>query len=981
MSTLKIRHNFISTVPDGPDDQEVRPTQWNEPHVIELDGPAVVGSANALTLIAAPIVPTAANQHLSYDGTSIAWTPSGVFGSSVALNTWSGTTQTPAVQVLGIDASTAQLAIARFSADNAMPRLALGKSRGAAIGNYTVIQNNDVLGEINFQGSDGVDFALAGLIQVVVDGTPGSNDMPGRLVFATTPDGSQTPAERMRITNAGVVVLSGNSPRAEFLSSALTPKLQVLGVDGNNSSIGLVRYAADSNPSRIVLAKSRGTSIGTYNLINTNDVMGSISFQGSDGTDLDIGAEIRVEVDGTPGANDMPGRIIFATTADGAATVTDRIVIDSAGVFRGGVNDGIALGTTSIGFADLFLATGGVINWANSSATIAGFASTGALTFNADPGNTIANSVMNFAVDGTTRLVIETATARPNVNDGTALGTATVSWSDLFLASGAVINFANGDVNIVHIVDSLSFTGAASGYSFDNTIGSTGSAVGYIAFTATSTDAGALQGPYIVLDRASASPAVSDLIGHVQFNGRDSGAASQAYAAVGAVISSPTAGAEAGQLRFYTTTGGALTDKLTLDPAALAPSTNDGLGLGTSGQSFADLFLATGGVISWNSNNMVITHSSGVLGFTGGTWVFGNATALTAAAFAGLSPTIQVLGTTSATSLVGIARFSADVNPARLNLAKSRGASINTQTIVVSGDEVGVLAFLGSDGTDMEQCAVISAQIDGTPGNNDMPGRLMFWVAPDGSATVAEALRIDNAKRFITGGTASVGINATPDHPAFQIHSNTALQQIQAIYRWQADANGASINIAKSNSNSIGTHAVVSNADTIGSLIFRASDGTNFLQAAAITAVIDGTPGANDMPGRLAFLTTADGAASLTERSRIDNQGFHTITGGCFGRNNVVTKTADFTLAATENWVINNKAGATCTVTLPAASSFPGREWMVQNNQAQTLVSASSNVVPKGGGAAGTAILPATATAWAILVSNGTNWVIMLSGT
>jgi len=90
-----------------------------------------------------------------------------------------------------------------------------------------------------------------------------------------------------------------------------------------------------------------------------------------------------------------------------------------------------------------------------------------------------------------------------------------------------------------------------------------------------------------------------------------------------------------------------------------------------------------------------------------------------------------------------------------------------------------------------------------------------------------------------------------------------------------------------------------------------------------------------------------------------------------------VTKTADFTVAAAENWIINNKSGSTCTVTLPSASSFAGRAITFQNYQDQLLVSASSNVVPRAGGSAGTAILDAVAGNWATLVSNGTNWVIM----
>jgi hypothetical protein len=89
-----------------------------------------------------------------------------------------------------------------------------------------------------------------------------------------------------------------------------------------------------------------------------------------------------------------------------------------------------------------------------------------------------------------------------------------------------------------------------------------------------------------------------------------------------------------------------------------------------------------------------------------------------------------------------------------------------------------------------------------------------------------------------------------------------------------------------------------------------------------------------------------------------------------------VTKTSDFTVAASETWLINNKSGSTCTVTLPTASSWTGRVLHFQNYQAQTVVSASSNVVPLAGGSATTAILEAVAGANATLVSDGTNWIM-----
>ena len=89
-----------------------------------------------------------------------------------------------------------------------------------------------------------------------------------------------------------------------------------------------------------------------------------------------------------------------------------------------------------------------------------------------------------------------------------------------------------------------------------------------------------------------------------------------------------------------------------------------------------------------------------------------------------------------------------------------------------------------------------------------------------------------------------------------------------------------------------------------------------------------------------------------------------------------VTQTANFTVAATDVWSINNKSGSTCTVTLPTPSTNSGRVLYFQNYQTQALVSASSNVVPLAGGAAATSILLASSGDSATLVSDGTNWLM-----
>ena len=92
-----------------------------------------------------------------------------------------------------------------------------------------------------------------------------------------------------------------------------------------------------------------------------------------------------------------------------------------------------------------------------------------------------------------------------------------------------------------------------------------------------------------------------------------------------------------------------------------------------------------------------------------------------------------------------------------------------------------------------------------------------------------------------------------------------------------------------------------------------------------------------------------------------------------------VIKTTDFTVAANETWIINNKSGSTCIVTLPSASLYVGRYLTFKNMQSQLLNSASSNVVPIDSTTAGTAILLNVIGNWATMVSDGTNWIIMQS--
>ena len=119
-----------------------------------------------------------------------------------------------ALHVEGTDANDSSITLVRNTngATNP-PYLFFGKSRSGSNGGNTRVNNGDLLGYLAWNGADGNDLdGIAAAIQVAVDGAPGSNDMPGRLEFLTTPDGNNSPSIRMGINRNGELRMGyGNS--------------------------------------------------------------------------------------------------------------------------------------------------------------------------------------------------------------------------------------------------------------------------------------------------------------------------------------------------------------------------------------------------------------------------------------------------------------------------------------------------------------------------------------------------------------------------------------------------------------------------------------------------------------------------------------------------------------------------------------------------------------------------------------------------
>jgi hypothetical protein len=137
-------------------------------------------------------------------------------------------------------------------------------------------------------------------------------------------------SERGRWDSSGRFLV-GTSTGRGVGSAAIWP-VQIESVGSNNPGFSLTRNENDVESAYLAFGKSRGTSNGSNTIVQSGDRLGTIVFAGADGTDLETrGAEISAWVDGTPGANDMPGRLVFSTTADGASSPTERMRLSSAG--------------------------------------------------------------------------------------------------------------------------------------------------------------------------------------------------------------------------------------------------------------------------------------------------------------------------------------------------------------------------------------------------------------------------------------------------------------------------------------------------------------------------------------------------------------------------------------------------------------------------------------------------------------------------
>ena len=279
--------------------------------------------------------------------------------------------------------------------------------------------------------------------------------------------------------------------------------------------------------------------------------------------------------------------------------------------------------------------------------------------------------------------------------------------------------------------------------------------------------------------------------------------------------------------------------------ASTAGSSGDVVGPASATDKAIATFDGTTGKLIQNNSGVTIT--AGILTATGFVGPLNGTVGAT-------TPTTGNFTTVDTTDLE-VTNIKAKDGTASISLADTTGiATFSKATVVSTTDNTNAALRITQLGTGNALLVEDSANPDSTPVVIDASGQIIKGY----TTTVA------------TGNDAGSSFT-----PGTQIHAVSSQGQASiGLFNWiNAAGNESNLVFSHSKSGVIGTFGAVSSADSLGAIVFAGDDGTAFITATKIASEVDGTPGTNDMPGRLVFSTTADGASSPTERMRIRSDG------------------------------------------------------------------------------------------------------------
>ena len=213
------------------------------------------------------------------------------------------------------------------------------RTRGAQVGTISAVQTNDGLGSIDWYADDGTSFGhYCASIYCRSDGNAVPGVAPAQLEFVT---GIGTARTHMILDKRGMLTLNTEPislPRNIATGGPLAnfPQLQLLDQGGNFNGVSVHRYGANINPGysdgpQHIFSRTTSTTAAGLGMVTNNLELGETHYCGTDTTQFVRAVSILVEVDGTPGVNDMPGRYRILTTPDGSATPIERLRINNKG--------------------------------------------------------------------------------------------------------------------------------------------------------------------------------------------------------------------------------------------------------------------------------------------------------------------------------------------------------------------------------------------------------------------------------------------------------------------------------------------------------------------------------------------------------------------------------------------------------------------------------------------------------------------------
>jgi hypothetical protein len=170
--------------------------------------------------------------------------------------------------------------------------------------------------------------AVAGSNTIVL---PTGNGSANQLLKNGSTAGSLEFSNSVYIDSSQRLLVGTSSARSNFFNSSFATSIQLETSSTTGRGLSVANTVNSDASSIFILAKSRGSSVGSTGIVSSGDHLSTISFQGDDGTEFVDAARIECYVDGTPGANDMPGRLVLSTTADGASSPTERMRISNNG--------------------------------------------------------------------------------------------------------------------------------------------------------------------------------------------------------------------------------------------------------------------------------------------------------------------------------------------------------------------------------------------------------------------------------------------------------------------------------------------------------------------------------------------------------------------------------------------------------------------------------------------------------------------------